>query len=130
MSQIPENLKYTSTHEWISFDNEQTVTVGITAHAQSLLGDVVFIDLPSVDGEFNAGQDCCVVESVKAASDIYAPVSGKIIQVNEKLSDTPDLINRDPYGEGWIFKMQVSAANTEKLLDSKQYEQLTASEGH
>lgn len=130
MSQIPHHLKYTPTHEWLRFDDEQTVTVGITAYAQGLLGDVVFMDLPSIGSEFQAGQDCCVVESVKAASDIYAPLSGKIIQVNEKLSDTPDLINRDPYGEGWIFKMRISDKNEKALLDNQQYEQLTASEGH
>ncbi len=106
MSNLPEELKYTKEHEWIRDEGDGTVTVGITDHAQKLLGDLVFVELPEVGASMEAGADCAVVESVKAASDVYSPLDGEVTAVNEALGDTPEAINEDPYGEGWIFKMK------------------------
>ncbi len=108
MSNIPAELKYTKSHEWVSDNENGTVTVGITDHAQALLGDLVFVELPETGKTLEAEEPCAVVESVKAASDIYAPLAGEIVAVNEKLEDEPELINSDPYGEGWIFKMKLA----------------------
>ncbi len=121
MSKIPNELKYTASHEWLRED-DGTVTIGITDNAQSLLGDLVFVDLPEVGAQLTAGGDAGVVESVKAASDIYSPVTGEVVEVNEALNDSPEQINRDPYGEGWLFRLKLSD-NTEldKLLDAKAY---------
>jgi glycine cleavage system H protein len=114
----PDDLRYASSHEWLRADG----TVGITDHAQHELTDVVFVDLPSVGKEVKAGDVACVVESVKAASDIYAPVSGKIVEVNEAVSKNPALVNTDPYGEGWLFKLEVSdAAERDALKDASAY---------
>lgn len=124
MHNIPKELKYTPTHEWIRQEADGTLTVGITEHAQTLLGDLVFVQLPTVGDEFKLGQDTAVVESVKAASDVYAPVSGKIIACNDALNATPELINQAPYAEGWIFKLQPTDNNEiTKLLDAAAYEQ-------
>ena len=115
MSQVPTSLKYTTTHEWIKLEQDGSVTVGITDHAQALLGDLVFVQLPENGDEIRARADVAVVESVKAASDVYAPISGKIIAINNDLAQTPELINQDPYTTGWIFKLTPS--NQQELAD-------------
>lgn len=122
MSNIPSDLKYASSHEWVRNEGDGVVTVGISEHAQELLGDMVFVDLPDVDDEFAAGDDCAVAESVKAASDIYAPVAGTIVAVNEELEDSPETVNSDPYGDGWLFKIKMEdASELEDLLDAEGY---------
>lgn len=122
MSNAPAELKYTSEHEWLRAEGNGEFIVGITAHAQETLGDMVFIDLPDVGAEVNMGEECAVVESVKAASDIYAPLSGQIIAVNETLNDSPELVNEQPYQEGWIFRIKASdEAEIANLLDADVY---------
>ena len=122
MSNIPSELKYAASHEWVRNEGDGTVTVGITDHAQDLLGDMVFVELPDVDDEVSTGDDICVAESVKAASDIYAPVTGKVIAVNEDLEDAPELVNSDAFGEGWLFKIQLAdASELDELLDAEGY---------
>lgn len=131
MSQVPNHLKYTSTHEWARRESNGTITVGITDHAQALLGDVVFIELPEVDAHINVQGEAGVVESVKAASDIYSPINGTIIAVNHVLIDTPEVVNSDPYGEGWLF--QIKPSNNEEwenLLDASSYLEKIAAEEH
>lgn len=121
MSNVPDNLRYRESHEWI--DPQQTpAPVGITDHAQAELTDVVFVDLPKVGTQVTAGQQVCVIESVKAASDIYAPVAGEIVEANEALSSDPGLINREPFGAGWIFKIKPSnAGDADSLMDAAAY---------
>lgn len=121
MSNVPDHLRYRDSHEWI--DSQQTpAPVGITDHAQAELTDVVFVDLPKIGTQVSAGQQVCVVESVKAASDIYAPVSGEIVAANDALSGDPGLINRDPFGAGWIFKIKPSnAAEADALMNAEAY---------
>ncbi|BCD91315.1 glycine cleavage system H protein [Francisella halioticida] len=114
MSNIPNELKYTKSHEWIKIDGDE-VTVGITEHAQSLLGDLVYVELPEVGEELSTGDDSCVVESVKAASDVYSPLDGKIIEVNESLVDDPSQVNNAPYKDGWLFKLKI--ADESQLVD-------------
>ncbi len=122
MSNIPENLKYAESHEWVLDNGDGTVTVGITDHAQELLGDVVYVELPEVGAEVVAAEQFSLVESVKAASDIYAPVSGEVIEVNEALSDEPEMINDAPFEGAWIAKIKFSdAADLDNLLDSAGY---------
>jgi len=122
MSNIPSELKYATSHEWVRNEGDGTVTVGITEHAQDLLGDMVFVELPDVDDEVSTGDDICVAESVKAASDIYAPVTGKVIEVNEELEDSPELVNSDAFGDGWLFKIKMEdAGELENLLDAEGY---------
>lgn len=130
MSEVPGELKYSKSHEWVSIsDDGVTVTIGITDHAQDLMGDMVFIELPEVGASYGTGDDCAVVESVKAASDVYAPIAGEVIEVNEKLADSPETLNGDPYGDGWLFKMTVSDKDElNDLLDASAYEELIASE--
>ncbi|EQC4552348.1 glycine cleavage system protein GcvH [Cronobacter malonaticus] len=129
MSNVPNELKYSKEHEWLRKESDGTYTVGITEHAQELLGDMVFVDLPDVGTTVNAGDDCAVAESVKAASDIYAPVSGEIVAVNDALSDSPELVNSEPYGQGWIFKIKASdEAEVAALLDASAYEALLEDE--
>lgn len=129
MSNVPSELKYTQEHEWLRKEADGTYTVGITEHAQELLGDMVFIDLPEVGATVAAGDDCAVAESVKAASDIYAPVSGEIVAVNDALSDAPEQVNSEPYGAGWIFKIRASdEAEVAALLDATAYEALLEDE--
>ena len=106
MSQVLPKLRYARSHEWARVEDDGTVTVGISDHAQEALGDVVFVELPDVGADLGAGDDAGVVESVKAASDIYAPVSGKVIAVNSELEDTPETVNSDPYHDGWFFRLQ------------------------
>lgn len=126
MSNIPSELKYTNSHEWVNDNGDGTVTIGITDHAQAALGDVVFVELPELDTEFEAQEECGVVESVKAASDIYAPVAGKVVEVNEALEEDPEIINNDPYDNGWIYKLQITdATQLDSLLDAAAYEEET-----
>lgn len=123
MSNIPAELKYASSHEWVRNEGDGTVTVGITEHAQDLLGDMVFVELPEVGETADAGDDVAVAESVKAASDIYSPVTGEIVAVNEALEDSPELVNSDPYGDGWMFKVKLAdAAELDDLLDAEGYQ--------
>ena len=122
MSNIPAELKYASSHEWVRKEKDGTYTVGISDHAQGLLGDMVFIDLPDVGDEITAGEDCAVGESVKAASDIYAPISGEIVAINEELEDSPELVNSDAFGEGWLFRVKASdESELAALLDAAGY---------
>jgi len=119
----PDNLRYTETHEWLRDNGDGTATVGITDHAQELLGDVVYVELPEVESVFNAEENCGVIESVKAASDMYAPLEGEITEVNEELDAEPELINSAPFGEGWIFTMKLNNMDEiTTLLDANQYE--------
>lgn len=129
MSNVPAELKYSKEHEWLRKEADGTYTGGITEHAQELLGDMVFVDLPEVGTAVDAGDDCAVAESVKAASDIYAPISGEILAVNEELNDSPELINSEPYAAGWIFKIKASdEAQVEALLDATAYAALLEDE--
>lgn len=122
---------YTKTHEWVRPEADGTCTVGITQHAQELLGDMVFVELPEVGKVLTPGQECGVVESVKAASDIYAPLAGTVLAVNEALSSAPEQINQDPYGTGWIFRLQLADASAlDSLLDATAYGVLVAEEAH
>ncbi|MGB5605301.1 MAG: glycine cleavage system protein GcvH [Gammaproteobacteria bacterium] len=131
MSNIPVDVKYTKTHEWVRTNDDGSVTVGISDSAQDQLGDMVFIEVPEVGQTLKAEDACAVVESVKAASDVYAPVAGKILEVNEHLSDSPETVNEDPYGEGWLFRLQpADASDLNALLDSAAYEEFLAAEVH
>lgn len=124
MSNTPSELKYASTHEWVNLESDGTVTVGVSDHAQQALGDVVFVEVPEVGASLAAGDEAGVVESVKAASDIYAPISGEVIEVNELLEDAPETVNSDPYHDGWFFKLQPSAIEElEDLLSAEDYDQ-------
>lgn len=127
----PKELKYTKSHEWVKVESDGTLTVGITDHAQELMGDMVYVELPEVGRKFDAGKECAVVESVKAASDVYAPVAGEVSAVNSAVTDTPETVNKDPYGAGWMFKLKpASKTDADKLLDVTAYEALVASETH
>ena len=121
---IPQDLFYAKTHEWVSLENG-IATVGITEFAQSQLSDLTFVELPEVGAVFDAGDEVAVVESVKAAADIYAPISGEVIEINEKLEDAPELINKDSFGDGWIFKLKVkNEIEIDDMLDPESYEEL------
>jgi len=122
MSEVPSELKYTKSHEWLRVEEDGLVTVGISDHAQELLGDLVFVELPEAGTEFVAGDECCVVESVKAASDVYMPISGEIVEINETLADEPEIINSSPYDNGWLFKMKPSADELDDLMDADAYQ--------
>ncbi len=115
MSDLPIELKYASSHEWARLDSDGTVVIGITNHAQEALGDVVYVELPEVSTEIDAGSEVAVVESVKAASDIYSPVSGEVIEINPTLEDEPETVNHSPYADGWFFRVKV--ANIDELQD-------------
>ena len=128
MSDVPADLKYTDSHEWVRDNGDGTVTVGITDHAQDALGDLVFVELPEVGKALAAKDACAVVESVKAASDVYAPVSGEVLAVNEALDGAPETINSDPYGEGWIFQLKLTDDAAANLLDADAYQQLLEDE--
>jgi len=122
MSNVPADLKYASSHEWIRSEGNGVYTVGITEHAQELLGDMVFVDLPEVGREVAAGEDCAVAESVKAASDIYSPISGEIVAVNSELEGSPELVNSEPYGTGFLFQIKASdESELAKLLEAQAY---------
>ena len=129
---VPADLKYTASHEWVRSEADSTITTGITDHAQQALGDLVFIELPQVGRALKAGEACAVVESVKAASDVYSPVSGEIVAINEALPDKPETINEDAFGEGWIFVIKPDnlAEEMEALLDPDAYVELIESEEH
>ncbi|WKW43112.1 glycine cleavage system protein GcvH [Kosakonia cowanii] len=129
MSNVPGDLKYSKEHEWLRKEADGSYTVGITEHAQELLGDMVFVDLPDVGTTVSAGDDCAVAESVKAASDIYAPIGGEIVAVNDSLNDSPELVNSAPYDEGWIFKIKANdEAEVEALLNATGYSALLEDE--
>lgn len=122
MSNIPAELRYASSHEWIRLEDDGTAYVGISEHAQEAMGDLVYVELPEVGVTFAAGDEAGVVESVKAASDIYSPVTGEVVAVNEALEDEPELVNRDPYGDGWLFQLKISDdAELENLLSANDY---------
>ncbi len=131
MSDIPGDLKFLKSHEWARVEGEGRVTVGISDHAQGLLGDLVYVELPEVGDQVEAGNACAVVESVKAASDVYAPVGGKVLEVNAALSDKPETINEDAYGDGWLFVLQVDdAEQLNELLGPDEYAELLEDDGH
>jgi glycine cleavage system H protein len=122
MSNIPSDLRYRETHEWVRTEGDGNVVVGISDHAQEALGDMVFVELPEPGMSYDQGDACAVVESVKAASDIYAPVSGEVIEANGALEDSPELVNSDPYGEGWLFRMIPSdTSELNDLFDADAY---------
>lgn len=122
MSNIPAELKYASSHEWLRSEGNGVYTVGITEHAQDLLGDMVFVELPEVGDSVAQGDDVAVAESVKAASDIYAPIAGEIVEINEALTDSPELVNSAPYADGWMFKIKAAdESEVAGLLDAAGY---------
>lgn len=130
MSKIPADLKYTQSHEWIKTGSDGSVTIGITDHAQEALGDIVFVEVPQQGRKLKAGEACAVVESVKAASDIYSPIAGEVLEGNAALADKPESINQDAYGN-WILRLKpASPADLNKLLDAKAYEKVLADEAH
>ena len=129
MSEVPLELGYAATHEWAKQDEEGLIVVGISDHAQDALGDIVYVELPEVGQQIVAGEEAGVVESVKAASDIYAPVSGAVEEINEALEDSPETVNQDPYGDGWFFKLKVTVERElDDLLDADAYQELCESE--
>ena len=131
MTEIPGDLKFMKSHEWARVEGDGKVTVGISDHAQGLLGDLVYVELPNVGDRVEAGNACAVVESVKAASDVYSPVSGKVVAVNAALTDKPETINEDAYGEGWIFAVEIEEADQlNELLAPDDYAELLEEEDH
>lgn len=129
MSQTPSELKYASSHEWARLEEDGTVTIGITDHAQEALGDVVFVELPEVGDRLAAGDEAGVVESVKAASDIYAPLSGEVIAINDALEDEPETVNGDPYNDGWFFRIQPDdTEELQNMLSAEDYAEHCADE--
>jgi glycine cleavage system H protein len=129
MSKIPNELKYTKTHEWVKND-EEYLTVGITDHAQTMLGDLVYIELPEVESSLESGQECAVVESVKAAADVYCPIPGEVIEVNAAVIENPQLVNEDPYGRGWLFRVRPVEKTSLEFLNADEYSKVVASEAH
>lgn len=128
---IPKELKYSSTHEWARLEEDSTVSVGITDHAQDLLGDLVYVDMPAMGGSVRAGEECGSVESVKAASDIYSPVTGEVVEVNETLTDMPGAVNSDPYGDGWLFRVKpTDEKELENLMSAAEYRDQISAEEH
>lgn len=131
MSNIPADLKYTKSHEWLKLGADGTATLGITEHAQDQLGDMVYVEVPEAGRRVAAGEACAVVESVKAASDVYAPVAGEVLEGNAALADAPESVNQDPYGSGWLLKMKIAdAAAVNGLLDAAAYAAFLESEEH
>lgn len=127
MIEAPDNLKYTEAHEWLRLEEDGTVTLGITDHAQEALGELVFVDVPDAGDSFEVGDACAVVESVKAASDVYCPLAGTVAEANPALGDQPELINSGPYVEGWILRLEPqNPADLEDMLDAEAYQQLVA----
>ena len=127
MSEIPENLMFTRDHEWLRLEDDGSVTVGITDHAQEALGELVYVELPEAGTECSAGDTCAVVESVKAASDVYAPVAGRVTATNDALADEPDRVNASPYDDGWLLRMQPEdPAALDELMDADAYQQCVA----
>lgn len=131
MSNVPKDLKYTKSHEWIRIEGDGALVVGITEHAQDLLGDMVYVEVPDVGRSLEAGEACAVVESVKAASDVYSPVSGQVTAANAALADGPETVNKDPYGDGWLMKLApTDRSELDQLMDAEAYEALLQSEEH
>ncbi len=131
MSKIPAELKYVKSHEWLRVNGDGTVTVGITDHAQNALGDLVFVELPQAGRVVEAAEACAVVESVKAASDVYAPLAGEVLESNAALADQPELVNQDPYGKGWLYRLKpANALDLNGLLDAGDYAAVLKTEGH
>jgi glycine cleavage system H protein len=132
MSNVPSELKYLSSHEWVRLEDDgETAVIGITDHAQELLGDVVFVELPEVGTELSAGDEAGVVESVKAASDIYSPVTGEVLEINERLEEEPEIVNSEPYEDGWFFKVKLSdVTELESLLDADAYTEVCEADDH
>ena len=131
MSKIPNDLKYAKSHEWAKKQPDGTVVIGITDHAQSALGDLVFVEVPKTGRKVAAGEACAVVESVKAASDVYAPIAGEVVDGNASLANAPETLNQDPYGKGWMFKLKpANAAELDKLLDAAGYQKGLEAEKH
>ena len=131
MSEVPSDLRYTEDHEWLRPMEDGTFLVGVTDHAQGALGDLVFVEVPELGRKLSAGDACAVVESVKAASDVYCPVAAEIIEVNESLEDSPELLNSDPYGEGWLMRIQPDdSAEIDRLMSPADYEQFLEDQGH
>jgi len=131
MSNVPAELRYTKSHEWVRKNEDGSLTIGISDHAQELLGDLVFVDPPEVGSSFEQGEDCAVVESVKAASDIYCPISGEVIEANAQLADAPEVINADAYGDGWIFTLKPEdEGDFDGLMSADEYTDHVASEDH
>lgn len=128
MSNIPQQLHYTKTHEWIKKE-EDLVLIGVTDYAQALLGDLVYVELPEPEATFDRNQECAVVESVKAAADIYCPISGEIVEINQEVIDNPQLINQDPYGRGWLMRIRPDESIA-GLLDASEYAKVVAAETH
>ena len=128
MSNIPNDLRYTKSHEWLRPGQDGAVEIGITDHAQSALGDLVFVEVPEAGRSLRAGEACAVVESVKAASDVYSPVSGKVAAGNGALASQPELINQDPYGAGWLFRVQTDSSAATGLMNAADYEKYLADE--
>jgi|TARA_B110000438_G_scaffold303258_1_gene363959 glycine cleavage system H protein len=125
MNESPNNVKYLSSHEWVKLEEDGTATVGISNHAQDLLGDIVFVELPEIGQRIDAEQEAAVVESVKAASDVYSPISGEVIEINEKLIDEPEVVNSSPYQDGWFYKMKIDdLSSLEKLLSPEEYSKI------
>lgn len=120
-NKVPQELHYTKSHEWVKCEGD-TCSIGITDHAQGMLGDIVFVDLPTPDTKVNEEEECGTIESVKAASDLYSPIAGTIVEVNTKLESSPNLVNNDPYGEGWLFKIKPdNADDVKKLMSAEEY---------
>jgi len=128
LSNIPKDLRYTKSHEWVRPAQAGAVEIGITDHAQSALGDLVFVEVPEAGRALRAGEACAVVESVKAASDVYSPVSGKVLACNDALASQPELLNQDPYGAGWLFRVQTSSSGADGLMSAADYEKFLADE--
>ncbi len=129
MSEAPNELKYSKSHEWVRVNDDGTVTVGITNHAQELLGDLVYVEVPEPGSQLEAEQACAVVESVKAASDVYAPLAGTVVAVNETLADSPEVVNRDAYGDGWIMRLKPADSDAlNELMDSSEYQEFIETE--
>lgn len=129
MNQIPEHLQYTASHEWVNQEDD-LLTVGITYHAQTMLGDLVYVELPEVETILEKDQECAVVESVKAAADVYSPVSGEVVEINMQVVENPALINQDPYGSGWLFRVRPFESDQADLLSPKEYAEQVAKEAH
>jgi len=131
MSKVPNDLKYAKSHEWAKKQPDGTVVIGITDHAQSALGDLVFVEVPKTGRKVGAGEACAVVESVKAASDVYAPIAGEVVEGNAALANAPETLNQDPYGKGWMFRLKpANAAELDKLLDAAGYQKALEAEKH
>jgi glycine cleavage system H protein len=129
MSNIPAKLQYTKSHEWVKKENE-FLTIGITDHAQTMLGDLVYVELPEIEASLDSGQECAVVESVKAAADVYSPVAGEVIEINTDVMENPQLINEDPYGRGWLIRVRPHDKVEISLLSADEYSKVIASEAH